>query len=79
MTLDVGGSPFYKPYRWRPLTWKYKDETGKSLEYCNERAIATQQTVFSFVSQLRNWLPKDIGSIIWFGFDDAATSVFVPS
>jgi len=73
MTKDVGAGPYGKPYRFRPLTWKVDDET-----YFNERAIATQQTGFSFVAQMRNWLPSHIGGILWFGVDDAASSVYMP-
>ncbi|MBT3749086.1 MAG: dipeptidase [Bacteroidetes bacterium] len=73
MTTDLGAGPFQIPYRWRPLTWEANGTT-----YCNERAIATQQTGFSFVAQSRSWLPNPIGGIIWFGMDDAATTVYVP-
>jgi dipeptidase len=73
MSNDVGAGPFHAPYRWRPMTW-----TIDSVEYVNERAIATQQTGFSFVAQMRNWLPNPIGGILWFGVDDANTCVYVP-
>ncbi|MDP4208442.1 MAG: C69 family dipeptidase [Bacteroidota bacterium] len=73
MTKDPGAGPFGLPYRWRPLTWKVD-----SVEYCNERATATQQTGFSFVAQCRSWLPDKIGGIIWFGVDDAASTVYSP-
>ncbi len=73
MRKDPGAGPHGLPYRWRPLTWKYEGKT-----YVNERATATQQTGFSFVAQMRNWLPNAIGGILWFGVDDAATSVYTP-
>ena len=73
MTVDAGAGPFKLPYRWRPLTWEVD-----SVEYLNERAIATQQTGFSFVAQMRSWLPDPIGGILWFGIDDAASSVYMP-
>lgn len=73
MTQDAGAGPYKVPYRWRPMTF-----TVDSVEYLNERAIATQQTGFSFVAQMRNWLPDPIGGILWFGVDDANTSVYVP-
>jgi dipeptidase len=73
MTKDPGAGTFRRPYRFRPLTWEVEGE-----EYFNERAIATQQTGFSFVAQMRNWLPNEIGGILWFGVDDAATTVYVP-
>ncbi len=73
MTQDIGAGPYRLPYRWRPLTWSVGDVT-----YCNERAIATQQTGYSFVTESRNWLPDWIGGIFWFGVDDAATTVYTP-
>jgi dipeptidase len=54
------------------------DLSVDGVTYCNERATATQQTGFVFVSQSRAWLPNPIGGILWFGVDDAASTVFVP-
>ncbi|MDZ7331675.1 MAG: C69 family dipeptidase [candidate division KSB1 bacterium] len=73
MTKDVGAGPFQLPYRWRPLTWKVDTVT-----YCNERAVSTQQTGFSFVAQARSWLPDPIGGVLWFGVDDTYSTVYVP-
>jgi len=70
---DYGAGPFNSPYRWSPLTFKVD-----SADYCNERPIATQQTGFSFVAQMRSWLPNEIGGILWFGVDDAAQTVYYP-
>ncbi|HEX3007128.1 MAG TPA: C69 family dipeptidase, partial [Bacteroidales bacterium] len=73
MSQDAGAGPYGLPYRWRPLTWKVD-----GVEYCNERATATQQTGFSFIAQSRNNLPDWIGGILWFGVDDAASTVYTP-
>lgn len=70
---DVGAGPFKSPYRWAPLEWEVD-----SVQYCNERPIATQQTAFTFVGQMRSWLPNPIGGILWFGMDDAAQTVYTP-
>lgn len=72
-TNDVGAGPFKSPYRWAPLTWE-----SDSVQYCNERPVATQQTGFVFTSQMRSWLPDPIGGILWFGTDDADQTVFTP-
>jgi dipeptidase len=72
-TQDVGAEAYHAPYRWRPLTWAYKGD-----EYLNERATATPQTGFTFVAQTRNWLPDQVGGILWFGVDDSAMAVRVP-
>ncbi len=73
MSRDAGAGPYGCPYRWRPLTW-----TVDSLTYLNERAIATQQTGFSFVAQARSWLPDHIGGLFWFGVDDIYHTVYTP-
>lgn len=73
MTKDFGAGPYGNPYRWRPLTWQVD-----GVAYCNERATATQQTGFSFVSQMRSYLPDPIGGIHWFSVDDAASTVYFP-
>ncbi len=69
MTNDIGAGGEECPYRWRPM---YFEVDG--VEYCNERAIATQQTGFWLVGQAR---PGKVG-ILWFGTDDAATSPLTP-
>jgi dipeptidase len=73
MTTDVGAGPFKLPYRWRPMEWELDTQ-----KYLHERAISTQQTAASFVTQSRSWLPDPIGGIIWFGMDDSYSSVYVP-
>ncbi|PTN08147.1 dipeptidase [Mangrovibacterium marinum] len=73
MTQDLGAGPYKLPYRWRGLTWKVD-----SVEYCNERAISTQQTGFSFVAQSRAWLPNAIGGLLWFGVDDTYSTCYAP-
>lgn len=73
MTKDIGAGPFSCPYRWRPMNWEYN---GK--KYIHERATATQQTGFSFVAQMRSWLPDKVGGVLWFGVDDAASCCYMP-
>ena len=73
MTSDIGAGPNKVPYRWRPMEWEVD---GK--KYLNERAIATQQTGWSFVSQSRDFLPDPVGGVFWFGTDDTNTSVYMP-
>ena len=73
MTTDIGAGPYAVPYRWRPLTYQVD-----SVEYTHERAIATQQTGFSFVSQMNSARPRAMKGILWFGVDDANTCVYVP-
>jgi dipeptidase len=46
--------------------------------YGFERPIATQQTGFVFVGQMRSALPDAVGGVLWFGVDDARFTVFTP-
>ena len=73
MRNDPGAGAFKLPYRWRPMEF-----VVDSVMYLNERAVATQQTGYSFVAQSRSWLPDPIGGIFWFGVDDAAGCVYAP-
>lgn len=73
ITNDLGAGPFKMPYRLSPLTFKVDGKT-----YFNERPISTQQSAFSFVSQMRSNLPDAIGGVLWFGLDDANMTVFTP-
>lgn len=73
MRFDNGAGPFGLPYRWRPMEY-----TVDSVMYLNERAIATQQTGYSFVAQSRGWLPSPVGGIFWFGVDDSDGCVYAP-
>ena len=76
MTKDIGAGPFVLPYRWRPMTWKADKEAKES--YFFERAVSTQQTAYSFVTQSRSWLPNPIGGIYWVGMDDTFSTVYTP-
>lgn len=73
MRNDPGAGPYQSPYRWRPMEFEVDGE-----KYLCERAIATQQTGYSFVAQSRGWLPAPIGGIFWFGVDDTDGCVYAP-
>lgn len=70
---DPGQGVWNMPYRPTPLTYKVD---GK--EYFNERPTSTQQTAFSYVAQLRSWLPRQIGGVLWFGNDDGNMVAYTP-
>ena len=73
MALDLGAGPFHCPYRWRPMGFEVD-----GVEYMHERTTATQQTGFSFVTQSNANSIPEIGGIIWWGVDDAASTVYCP-
>lgn len=70
---DIGCGIWEMPYRPTPLMYKVD---GK--QYFNERPVSTQQTGFVFVSQMRSWLPREIGGVFWFANDDANMAAFTP-
>lgn len=63
---DIGGGIWEMPYRPTPLKFEVDGKT-----YFNERPVSTQQSGFVYVSQMRSWLPREIGGVLWFGNDDA--------
>ena len=73
MDNDLGQGNWDTPYRPTPL---YFDVDGK--KYFNERPTSTQQTGFSYVSQMRSWLPREIGGCIWWGNDDGNMIAYTP-
>ncbi len=72
-TLDMGGGIWQMPYRPTPLSF-----TVNGRKYFNERPTSTQQTGFSYVSQMRGWLPREIGGVMWWGNDDGNMIAYTP-
>ncbi len=70
---DIGGGIWQMPYRPTPL---YYTVDGK--KYFNERPVSTQQSAFTYVAQMRSWLPREVGGILWFGNDDSNMVPFTP-
>ena len=73
VTQDVGAGPYCAPYRPTPLAWEHE---GK--KYFNERPISTQQTAGTYVIQVRDFLPNEIGGVLWFGNDDPNMVAYTP-
>ena len=73
ITNDMGATAYKMPYRLSPLTFEVDGQ-----KYFNERPISTQQSAFTFVSQMRANLPDAVGGVLWFGTDDANMMVFTP-
>ena len=73
ITKDAGAGAYCMPYRPSPLTWKHESKT-----YFNERPISTQQTAFTAVAQVRDYLPNAIGGVLWYANDDPNMSAYTP-
>lgn len=74
MTKGLDAGPFGSPNRWRPLSW----EDGNKEKYSWERPVSSINTAFSYIGQMRSWLPDEIGGICWFGVDDTYFTCWVP-
>ena len=73
ITQGPDAGPWNSKLRYGSLGFKLD-----SVQYWFERPIATQQTAWSFVAQMRGYEGANAGGIFWFGVDDAATSLYVP-
>lgn len=72
--------------------YNYRDEWRKSdyagpwassqlyrlLGLTRYRAIASSGCSYFFVSQARDWLPNEIGGVLWFGLNNPGSSPFIP-
>ena len=73
ITQGPDAGPWHSKLRYGSLGFKHD-----SVQYWFERPIATQQTAWSFVAQMRGYERAKAGGILWFGVDDAASTVYVP-
>ena len=73
ITQGPDAGPWNSKLRYGSLGFKLD-----SVQYWFERPIATQQTAWSFVAQMRGYERAKAGGIFWFGVDDAASTVYVP-
>ena len=74
MTKGMDAGSFGTPNRWRPLFWDGENDE----QYSWERPISTYNTCFSYIGQMRSWLPDDVGGICWFGVDDTYFTCYIP-
>lgn len=74
MTADMSAGPYGMPVR--PLSRSFTGSDG--AKYFFERPIATQQTCYTMVCQMRSWLPDPVGGVMYYNCDDAACVAYVP-
>ncbi|MBQ1627449.1 MAG: C69 family dipeptidase [Prevotella sp.] len=72
-STSIGGGIWEMPYRPTPLSFEVD-----GVKCFNERPTSTQQTGFTYVSQMRSWLPRQIGGVLWFGNDDGTMVAYTP-
>jgi len=76
MTVGLAAGPYGCPYRWKSLRWQVEGDTINN--YAWERPIATQQTAWSMIAQMRSEMPDEVGGVFWYGVDAASTSCYLP-
>ncbi|MBO7610356.1 MAG: C69 family dipeptidase [Muribaculaceae bacterium] len=70
---DAGAGLYDSPFRPQPLRY---DDNGTTL--FNERSVATTHTAFTWVCQLRSFMPREVGGVIWWGNDDSGMVAYTP-
>ncbi|MBR6167574.1 MAG: C69 family dipeptidase [Paludibacteraceae bacterium] len=75
ITQGTDAGPWNSKLRYGGLGFKCAVNGTDTLQYWYERPTATQQTAWSFVSQMRNY---NRYGIFWFGVDDASCSCYTP-
>ena len=73
ITQGIGAGPHHSKVRETPLSF-----TIDGQKYWYARPVATQQTGWCFVAQMRPGALPQTGGVFWFGVDDASASVMVP-
>jgi dipeptidase len=43
-----------------------------------ERTIARWYTMYATITQSRDWLPDEVGGVVWLAWDNVASSIYVP-
>ena len=73
MDDDPGAGIYDSPFRPQPS--RYND---KGTTMFHERSVATTHTAFTWVCQLRGFMPREVGGIIWWGNDDSGMVAYTP-
>jgi dipeptidase len=58
--------------------WYHVDKKTGKIDFLGERTIARWYTMYGTIIQCRDWLPDDIGGVLWLAQDNIATSVYIP-
>ena len=58
--------------------WYHVDDKTGNIRFLGERTIARWYTMYATIIQCRDWLPDEIGGIVWLAMDNVATSIYIP-
>jgi len=76
----ITAGPFGNPYRYQVHADASDGTTegNAKLKGAWERTLSIYRSGYTFVLQGRSWLPDPIGGILWFGPDEAMSTVITP-
>ena len=69
-------SPLANPFMPYDMNKLFKINGG--WEWRGERTIARWYTMYATITQSRDWMPDEVGGVVWLAFDNVATSIYVP-
>lgn len=69
-------SPLANPFMPYDMNKLFKINGGWGWR--GERTIARWYTMYATITQSRDWLPDEVGGVVWLAFDNVATSIYVP-
>ena len=69
-------SPLANPFMPYDMNKLFKINGGWGWR--GERTIARWYTMYATITQSRDWLPDEIGGVVWLAWDNVANSIYVP-
>lgn len=63
---------------WMPYEMNRLFRVNGGWNDLGERTIARWYTMYATIIQCRDWLPDDVGGIVWLAQDNVATSIYIP-
>jgi dipeptidase len=69
-------SPMANPFM--PYDMNHIFDINGGWGWRGERTIARWYTMYATITQSRDWLPDEVGGVVWLAFDNVASSVYVP-
>ncbi len=69
-------SPLANPFMPYDMNKIFKINGGWG--WLGERTIARWYTMYATITQSRDWLPNEVGGVVWLAWDNVASSIYVP-
>ncbi len=69
-------SPLANPHM--PYDMNRLFDINGGWDWRGERTIARWYTMYATIIQCRDWLPDEIGGVVWLALDNVASSIYIP-